>query len=73
MQLAHSWVDSTNMELNTLIQIPIAKLHNTVVLDIENKIHSDLPYAAVTKTKNKYRYLSGSDLQNCDSTDEKLL
>ena len=43
------------------------------VLDIANKIHLDLPYAAVTKTRNKYRYLSGSDIQNCDSTDEKLL
>ena len=65
-----------NMELNILIQIPIAQLHDTVVLkvlDIANKIHSDLLYAAVTKTRNKYRYLSGSDIQNCDSNDKKLL
>ena len=68
LPLAHSWLNKEAMELTTLLQIPIAKLHETArlaVLDMKNLVHSDLPLAVIDYRANQYRYLSQSDLDEC--------
>ena len=74
LPLAHSWLDKVAMELTTLLQIPIAKLHEKAylaVLDINNLVHSDLPLAVVDYRANQFRFLSQSDFDNCIDIDDK--
>ena len=73
LPLAHSWLDQGTLELNTLLQIPIAKLHIKSairVLDVANIVHSDLPLAVVNAQANTYRLLSNSDLRDCIQSDQ---
>lgn len=74
--LAHSWVNQQNLQITTLLQIPIAPMHqiyNLEVLNDFNQIHSDLPLAVVNRDMNIFRYLSLSDYNNCLKADGSII
>ena len=56
------------MIITTLLQIPIAPMHQKyelLVLNQINKIHSDLPLAVANYELNVYHFLSMSDYASC--------
>ena len=66
--IAHSWVNADELIITTLLQIPIAPIHQKyelIVLNQINKIHSDLPLAVANYESNVYRFLSMSDYASC--------
>ena len=66
--IAHSWVNADELIITTLLQIPIAPMHQKyelIVLNQINKIHSDLPLAVANYESNVYRFLSMSDYASC--------
>ena len=53
--ISHSWTITENLELVTLIQIPIAPLQHRlglVILDEDNKMTSDLTMAVINRQAN---------------------
>ena len=75
-EISHSWTISENLELVTLIQIPIAPLQHRlglVILDEDNKMTSDLTMAVINRQANTFRYLSMSDFHRCVSVKRSLV
>ena len=74
--LAHSWVNNVSRTITTLLQIPIAPMHQIseiAVLNEANTLHADLPFAIVTKETNTYRFLSMSDFAKCLNADNAII
>ena len=62
--LSHSWVNKEARQIMTLLQIPIAPMHQSfklVVLNKANQLHPDLPLAIVNADMNYYRLMTLSD------------
>ena len=74
--IAHSWVSNDAKIITTLLQIPIAPMHQIFQLKTltqKNKIHSDLPLAVINKETNSYRFLTLSDYAKCLPADNALI
>ena len=74
--IAHSWVSHGDHIITTLLQIPIAPMHQKselAVLDESNKLHADLPFAVLTKETNTFRFLSMSDYAKCMNADNAVI
>ena len=76
LKLAHTWVDASDLTLNTILQIPIARLAETqqlALLESSNILQNDLHMAVVNEGRNEYRLLSSSDYSNCIHNPESTI
>lgn len=74
--IAHSWASMNTRVITTLLQIPIAPMHQIYelkMLNQQNQLHTDLPLAVVNQNMNTFRYLSMSDYAKCLKADNALI
>ena len=76
LRLAHTWVDPEKLTLNTILQIPIARLaehQKLTLLTAPNTLQNDLHMAVVNEGRNEYRLLSSTDYANCIPTAKGMI
>ena len=75
-KLAHSWVDSNSMSVNTLIQIPIVNskdVHRLELIPPTEQLFSGLSLMVVDSNNSTMRYLSRSDYAACWDAQSDML